>query len=63
MPDINAGWVSMKLVDCNTVSNVIPFFGMYFAANVWNSQKTPMIDAPDVDLLDILSNDKPIVET
>lgn len=63
MPDINAGWVSMKLVDCNNISNIVPFFGTYFASTVWNGQKTPMVDAPDVDLLDILAGGKPIVET
>jgi hypothetical protein len=63
MPDINAGWVSMKLVGCNTVSSLIPFFGLYLSNSVWTGQKTPMIDAPDVDLLNVLNGGKPIIET
>ena len=30
MPDLEVGWVSMEMVDCNTIKNVIPFFGIYF---------------------------------
>lgn len=30
LPDINAGWASMELLDCNTLQNTIPFFGVYF---------------------------------
>ena len=62
MPDINAGWLSMKLVGCNTVSNLI-FFGLYLSNSVWSGQKTPMIDAPDVDLINGLNGGRPIVET
>lgn len=32
MPDLLAGWVSMEMVDCNTIRNTIPFFGLYFAS-------------------------------
>jgi hypothetical protein len=62
VPDINAGWLSMKLVGCNTVSNLI-FFGLYLSNSVWSGQKTPMIDAPDVDLINGLNGGRPIVET
>ena len=62
MPDINAGWVSMKLVGCNTISNSIPFFGLYLSNSVWTGQKTPLIDAPDVDFLNVLNGGRPIVE-
>jgi hypothetical protein len=70
MPDITAVWSSMKLVDCNTVENRIPFFGVYFAANIWQPGvdwiapgKTPLLDAPDVDLLNVLAGGMPIVES
>jgi hypothetical protein len=64
MPDLNVVWASMKLVDCNTISNFIPFFGTYTAkGGVWNGQKTPLVDAPDVDLLDFLTGGQPVVET
>ena len=70
MPDIIAGWSSMKLVDCNTIESRIPFFGVYFGSNIWQPGvvwttpgKTPLLDAPDVDLLDVLAGGKPIVET
>ena len=70
MPDIVAGWMFMEMTDCNTVKNTFPFLGMYFAGNVWQPGitwvtpgKVPLIDAPDVDLLDILTGGKPIVET
>jgi hypothetical protein len=70
MPDIAAGWSSLEMVDCNTIKNTIPIFGIYFAPNIWQpgiawvaQGKVPLIDAPDVDLLDILSGGKPIVET
>jgi hypothetical protein len=70
MPDIVAAWSSLEMVDCNTIRNTIPFFGMYFAANIWQpgvvwvaQGKVPLIDAPDADLLDALAGGKPIVET
>jgi hypothetical protein len=70
MPDINAVWSSMKLVDCNTIENRIPFFGVYFGSKIWqpgvnwlDPGKTPLRDDPDVDLLDILAGGMPIVET
>lgn len=70
MPDLNAGWSEMEMVDCNTIKNTIPFFGSYSAANlwepgiVWNSNgKIPLFDVPDVDLLDVLTGGAPIVET
>lgn len=70
MPDIIAGWTSVEFVDCNTIKNTIPFFGLYFSNNiwqpgiVWNAEgKIPLVDAPDVDLLDILNGGRPIVET
>jgi hypothetical protein len=70
MPDIIAGWTSMEMEDCNTIKNTIPFFGLYFAGNIWQpgiiwnaAGKIPLVDAPDVDLLDILNGGRPIVET
>jgi len=76
MPDLEVGWSSMKLVDCNTIQNTIPFFGVYFGAGIWQpgtpwtgvqwtaSGKVPLRDAPDVDLIPILTGDvKPIFET
>ena len=70
MPDIVAVWSSMKLADCNTIENTIPFFGMYFASNIWQPGvdwitpgKVPLVSAPDVDLVDLLNNGNPIKET
>lgn len=70
MPDIVVGWMSMEMTDCNTVKNTFPFLGLYFAANIWKPGiewitpgKVPLIDAPDVDLLDIETGGKPLVET
>jgi hypothetical protein len=70
LPDINAGWTSMEMLDCNTIRNTLPFFGAYFATNIWQpgivwktAGKVPMVDAPDVDLLDLFNGGKPIVET
>jgi hypothetical protein len=71
MPDLLAGWVSIRLKDCNTITNVIPFFGMYFASGVWGpawgapqwtNRKRPMLDPPDVDLIDVISGGHPITE-
>ena len=76
MPDLVAAWFSAELVDCNTLRNTIPFFGTYFGSGIWkpgspwtgvnwtSGGKVPMVDAPDVDLIPILTGDtKPIVET
>jgi len=76
MPDLQVGWISMKLVDCNTIQNTIPFFGLYFGAGIWQpgtpwtgvqwaaSGKVPLSDAPDVDLIPVLTGGvKPILET
>jgi hypothetical protein len=70
MPDITAAWSSMEQVDCNTIKNTIPFFGIYFASNIWQPGvvwqtpgKVPFLDAPDVDLLDVLAGGVPVVET
>lgn len=30
MPDVDAGWISMELLDCNTLKNTISFLGTYF---------------------------------
>jgi len=76
MPDLEVGWETMKLVDCNTIQNTIPFFGIYFGAGIWQpgtpwtgvqwaaDGKVPLRDAPDIDLIPILTGDvKPILET
>jgi hypothetical protein len=70
MPDVYAGWTSLEMIDCNTLTNTIPFFGIYLAKNIWQpgivwmvSGKTPMLDPPDIDLLDVLVGGQPIVET
>jgi hypothetical protein len=34
LPDITAGWSSMEMIDCNTLRNTIPFFGLYTGAPV-----------------------------
>ena len=74
MPDLNVGWNSMQLVDCNTIKNTIPFFGVYFGAGIWQPGspwtgpawirgKVPLADPPDVDMIPILTGEmKPIVE-
>jgi hypothetical protein len=76
MPDLAVGWNSMQLLDCNTIKNTIPFFGLYFGAGIWqpgtpwtginwvSGGKVPLLDSPDVDLIPVLTGDvKPIVET
>jgi hypothetical protein len=74
LPDIIAGWSSMRLVDCNTIENRIPLFGVYFASSVWQPAsdgptidwtgvKTPLVNPPDVDLLIPITGGSPIVET
>ncbi len=85
MPDLNVGWQSIVMLDCNTIKNTIPFFGTYFGPpsppspfgkGIWEpgtpwsgvnwiaGGKVPLLDAPDVDLIPILTGDtKPIVET
>lgn len=35
MPDIRAGWSSMEMLNCNTIKNTLPFFGLYLARNIW----------------------------
>lgn len=69
MPDLLVGRVSLEMEGCNTIKNTIPFFGLYFAAGiwepgvVWKDLKVPLIDPPDVDMLDVLAGGHPIVET
>jgi hypothetical protein len=76
MPDLVAAWFSMEMIDCNTIRNVIPFFGTYFGAGFWqpgspwtgmgwiSGGKMPFVDPPDLDMIPILTgNTKPIVET
>jgi hypothetical protein len=70
MPDLNVVWSEMEMVDCNTIKNTIPFFGYYFASNLWQpgivwnmNGKVPLFDVPDVDLLDVLTGGAPILET
>ncbi len=70
MPDLNIGWGIIEQVDCNTLRNTIPFFGTYLAAGIWQrglvwsaGGKRPLVDPPDVDLLNVLNGGKPIVET
>lgn len=76
LPDLVAAWFSMELVDCNTIRNTIPFFGTYFGVGIWqpgspwsgvnwlSGGKVPMVDAPDLDMIPLLTGDtKPIVET
>lgn len=69
MPDIRVGWSSMEMLDCNTIRNTLPFFGQYNAANIWEpgvtwkNGKVPLVDTPDVDLLNVLNGGRPIVET
>jgi hypothetical protein len=35
MPDLNVVWSEIEMVDCNTIKNTVPFFGYYFASNLW----------------------------
>lgn len=76
LADITAGWSIMEMVDCNTLKNTIPFFGLYVGAFIWQpaagpstggiqwlNGKTPLLDAPDLDLVDFLAGGKPIIET
>ena len=69
LPDIRVGWTSMKLVDCDTIENVIPFYGTYFGSTIWqpgivwlDQGKVPLVDPPDVDILALLGG-KAVVET
>ncbi len=62
-PDLRVGYSIMKLTDCNTISNYIPFFGVYFGYRVWAGEVTPFVSPLDFDFLDLLSNGKPIRET
>lgn len=76
LPDLTVAWFSIEMLDCNTLKNTIPFFGMYFGAGIWQpgspwsgvnwlaNGKLPFLDAPDLDMIPILTGDtKPIVET
>lgn len=70
MPDLFVGWSVIELVDCNSMKNTIPFFGIYLASNIWQpgivwlpAGKVPLIDPPDVDLLNVLTGGQPVVET
>ena len=73
LPDIIAAWTSIELVNCNTIRNTIPFFGLYAGAGIWQpgesgaawitSGKTPLLHPPDVDLLDVITGGVPIVES
>ena len=69
MPDLLVGMNSFELVDCNSIRNTMPFFGRYFAASIWNpgvewlGVKTPLVDAPDVDMLNMLTGGQPVIET
>lgn len=72
MPDLVVAWVSIEMPDCDTLKNTIPFFGMYFGAGIWQpgftgatwvpGSKVPLVDSPDVDLLNELTFGFPIVE-
>jgi hypothetical protein len=69
-PDINAVWSLMKLVDCNTIQNTIPFFGIYFGGPIGESGivwvppgKIPLLDPPDFNLLIPITGGAPIRET
>ena len=68
MPDVEAVWASMEMVDCNTMRSTVWFFGTYFAANIWEpgivwKAGKPLVDPPDIDWINILNNGHPIVET
>jgi len=76
LPDMIVGWMSVEMVDCNTLKNTISFLGLYFGAGIWqpgtpwtginwiSSGKIPLVSEPDVDLIPVLTGDvKPIVET
>jgi hypothetical protein len=70
LPDLSAVWSQTEMVDCNTIKNTIPFFGIYFAGSLWEpgivwnpDRKIPMLDAPDVDLLDVITGGAPVVES
>lgn len=76
LADITAGWSIMEMVDCNTLKNTIPMFGLYVGAFIWQpavgpstggiqwlNGKTPLLDRPDLDLVDVLAGGNPIIET
>jgi hypothetical protein len=76
LPDLAVGWMSVEMVDCNTIKSTMPFLGVYSGASIWQpgtpwtginwmpNAKTPLVDPPDVDLIPVLTGDvKPIVET
>lgn len=71
MPDLMVGWVSLEMLDCDTIRNTIPFFGLYVGAGiwapgllgpVWTDAKVPMVSPPDVDMIDVLSGGWPLIE-
>ncbi len=69
MPDIHAAWSVIRMVDCNTLETTITFYGVYAAAQVWEpgviwkAGKRPLVDPPDVDLLNVVSGGTPVTET
>ena len=76
LPDLAVGWMSLEMLDCNTIRNTLPFFGQYLGASIWKpgtpwtgiewlpNPKIPLVSPPDVDLIPILTGDtRPIVET
>lgn len=63
LPDVRAVWSTMKLTDCNTLSNYIPFFGLYFSSGIWSGKTIPFTTPLDVDLVVILNDGKAIQET
>jgi len=69
MPDLVAGWMSLRMDDCNNMTNTMPFLGLYSGAGIWQpgpvwvNAKKPMIDPPDLDLLVILTGGYPVVES
>jgi len=69
MPDLVAAWMSLRMDDCNNMTNTMPFLGLYGGAGIWQpggpvwlNGKKPMIDPPDFDLLDFLTEGHPAVE-
>lgn len=70
MPDLTVGWISMRLNDCNSITITVPFFGIYFGPTMWApnvlgatfTDKVPLVDPPDIDMLDVLTGGFPIVE-
>ncbi len=76
LPDLAVVWESVEMLDCNTIKATIAFFGVYSGALIWlpgspwtgiswmPNPKVPLTDAPDIDMIPILTGDtKPVVET